>query len=319
MGNCYINRRRDRFYYFKKQGLGFVDYFDKKTKNPILDFVIPQPTAGGGTQFKNMDGVQAQKAEVTNKGVEVSVAAAIVQKKDLIWNVSFNATFVKNKFLAPSLGNVPFVKNTGGLHGQGSSGAYAEVIANGQPIDVFYVPQFNGFDKTTGIGQYSGTPVFSGDPNPKTYIGFNTDVTWKKWNVSISTHGSFGNLIYNNTAMSVLNISNIVGGRNIASGLLGNGENVANAITPSSRFLEKGDYMKLGNVTINYNLGNIGKFIRNANIYASGSNLFVISKYKGFDPEVNVDKTLNGVPSLGVDYIGYPTARTIIFGVNFSL
>jgi iron complex outermembrane receptor protein len=63
----------------------------------------------------------------------------------------------------------------------------------------------------------------------------------------------------------------------------------------------------------------LGKYIRNANIYVSGSNLFVISKYKGFDPEVNVDKALNGVPSLGVDYIGYPTARTIIFGVNFSL
>src|SRR5260221_1075213 len=167
------------FTILKSRVWGFVDYFDKKTKDPILDFVISQPTAGGGTQFKNMDGVQAQKAEVTNKGVEVSVAAAVVQKKDLIWNVSFNATFVKNKFLAPSLGIVPFVKNTGALHGQGSSGAYAEVIANGQPIDVFYVPQFNGFDKTTGIGQYSGTPRFAGDPNPKTYIGFNTDVTWK--------------------------------------------------------------------------------------------------------------------------------------------
>jgi iron complex outermembrane receptor protein len=45
----------------------------------------------------------------------------------------------------------------------------------------------------------------------------------------------------------------------------------------------------------------------------------VITKYNGFDPEVNIDKALNGIPSLGVDYIGYPTARTIIFGVNFSL
>ena len=116
--------------------------------------------------------------------------------------------------------------------------------------------------------------------------------------------------------MSVLNISNIIGGRNIASNLVGNGENVANAITPSTRFLEKGDYMKLGNVTINYGLGKIGEYIKNANIYISGSNLFVLTKYNGFDPEVNVDKSLNGVPSLGVDYIGYPTVRTFIFGIN---
>jgi len=119
--------------------------------------------------------------------------------------------------------------------------------------------------------------------------------------------------------MSVTNISNIIGGRNIASNLLNNGESTANAITPTTRFLEKGDYLKLGNATINYNLGNIGKAIKNANIYLSGNNLFVITKYTGFDPEVNIDKTLNGIPSLGVDYIGYPTARTIIVGVNFSL
>lgn len=298
---------------------GFVDYFNKKTKDPILDFFIAQPTAGSGTQFKNMDGTQAQKAWITNKGVEVSIGAAIIEKKDLAWNVVLNTTFVKNRFMSPELEGVPFVKNTGALHGQGSSGAYSEVIAHNQPIDVFYLPEFRGFDKTTGIGQYSATPIFAGDPNPSTYFGFTTDLTVKKWSATVNVHGNLGNLIFNNTAMSVLNISNIVGGRNIASGIVGNGENVANAITPSTRFLEKGDFLKLGNATINYNIGNIGRFVRNANVYISGSNLFVITKYTGFDPEVNIDKTLNGVPSLGIDYIGYPTARTIMLGVNFSL
>src|ERR1043166_6258913 len=126
-------------------------------------------------------------------------------------------------------------------------------------------------------------------------------------------------MIFNNTAMSVTNISNIIGGRNIASNLVGNGESPANAITPTTRFLEKGDYFKLGNATVNYNLGELGRSIKNVNVYLSGNNLFVISKYTGFDPEVNIDKALNGIPSLGVDYIGYPTARTILIGVNFSL
>ena len=119
----------------------------------------------------------------------------------------------------------------------------------------------------------------------------------------INTHGSFGNKIFNNTAMSVLNINNIIGGRNIATSLVTSGESTANAITPSTRFLESGDYMKLGNATISYRFGNLGRSIRNATIYVSGTNLFVITKYKGFDPEVNVDKALNGIPSLGVDYI----------------
>ena len=307
------------FTILKSRVWGFIDYFSKKTKDPILDFVISQPTAGSGTVFKNMDGKQAQEATVTNKGVEVSLGAAIVEKKDLTWNAVLNLTFVKNKFIAEDLKTIQFIKNTGALHGQGSSGAYAEVIAHNQPIDVFFLPEFLGFDKSTGIAQYGGAPVFSGDPNPTMFLGFNTDVSYKKWKLTIAAHGNFGNKIFNNTAMSVLNINNIVGGRNIASGLLGNGESTANAITPSTRFLEDGGYVKLGNATLNFNIGNLGSHIKNANVYISGNNLFVISKYKGFDPEVNVDKTLGGVPSLGVDYIGYPSARTIIFGVNFSL
>jgi TonB-dependent starch-binding outer membrane protein SusC len=305
---------------------GFFDYFNKRTNNPIVNFVISQPSASG-TIYKNMDGKTypttgyTPKAWITNKGVEFQLGAAVVEKKDLVWNVVLNTTFVKNRFEsdAPELTGITFIKNTGALHGQGSSGAYAQVIATGQPLDVFWLPEFQGFDKATGIGQYSQAPIFAGDPNPNVYLGFNTDLTYKKWGLIINTHGSFGNKIFNNTAMSVTNINNIVGGRNIREGIVGNGESTSNFITPSTRFLESGDYMKLGNATISYRFGNLGKYVKNANVYVSGSNLFVISNYTGFDPEVNVDKTLNGIPSLGIDYIGYPTARTFVVGVNFSL
>ncbi|MFL5739534.1 MAG: SusC/RagA family TonB-linked outer membrane protein [Flavisolibacter sp.] len=303
---------------------GFVDYFDKKTINPIVDFPVSQPTAGG-TLYKNMDGEThptvgyTPKAWVTNKGVEASVGVAIIEKKDFVWNFQGNITFVQNRFESPELAALPFVKNTGGLHGQGSSGAYAEVIANGQPLDVFYLPEFLGFDKASGIAQYSKSPIYAGDPNPDFYYGFSTDATFKKVSLGLNFHGNHGNKIFNNTAMSVLNISNIVGGRNIASGLVGNGENVANAITPSTRFLENGSFLKLGNATLTYRFGDLGKYLKNFSVYISGNNLFVISDYKGFDPEVNIDKTLNGIPSLGIDYIGFPTARTFLLGVNFSL
>jgi iron complex outermembrane receptor protein len=258
------------FTILNKKVWGFVDYFSKKTPDPILDFAVAEPTAGSGTIYKNMDGVQAQEGWVTNKGVEVSLGAQIVENKDFSWDVSANATFVKNKFEAPDLTNVPFVKYTGGLHGQGSSGAYAQVLAAGQPIDVFYLKEFQGFDKTTGLGIYGAQPGFAGDPNPKVFVGFSTNLNYKKWGLTINMHGSFGSLIYNNTNMSVLNVNNIVGGRNIISNLVGNGESTANAITPSTRFLESGDYMKLGNAAINYQLGNIGKFIKGATIYVNG-------------------------------------------------
>ena len=77
--------------------------------------------------------------------------------------------------------------------------------------------------------------------------------------------------------------------------------------------------MKLANATLSYNLGNIGSNLRNANIYLTGQNLFVITNYKGFDPEVNTDKAIEGVPSFGIEYIPYPSSRTILLGISFSL
>jgi iron complex outermembrane receptor protein len=290
---------------------GSIDYFNKKTTDPIILKTIAQPS-GAATQYKNTTG-----AYVRNNGVEVSIGADIIESKDFNWSVNANATFLKNKFVYPEAGSVPFLL-TGALHGQGTSGSYSEAIANGQPINVFYLPVFLGFDKD-GIGTYSSKPEYVANPNPKAYMGFSTDISYKKWSLNLGAHGQFGNKLYNNTAMSVLNISNIVGGRNMASGLVGTAENVSNNISTSSRFLENGSYIKLHNATLRYTLGTVGKVVKNLSISGTVNNAFVISKYKGFDPEVNVDKALNGIPSLGIDYIGYPTQRTFLLGVSFTL
>lgn len=291
---------------------GVIDYFYKRTNDPIFLAVVPQPTGAGGSQYKNLDG-----AYVRNSGVEIGLWGDIIIGKDFNWSANANVTFVKNRFIFPAAGKEPLAL-TGALHGQGTSGAYSEAIAHDQPVDVFYLPEFQGFDKD-GIGIYSAQPDYVADPNPSAYIGFSTDISYKKWSLNLGTHGTFGNKLYNNTAMSVLNISNIIGGRNIASGLVTTSESPSNPITTSTRFLESGNYFKLHSATLRYSFGNVGKSLKNLGVYVSANNVFVISKYKGFDPEVNVDKALNGIPSLGVDYIGYPTQRTYLMGVSFSL
>jgi iron complex outermembrane receptor protein len=117
-------------------------------------------------------------------------------------------------------------------------------------------------------------------------------------------------------------VGSINRGRNIAVSVYEDPikESFANPVTASSRFLEKGNYLKLTNATLSYGVGDIGNsFLRGANIYITGQNLLVITKFSGFDPEVNVDKNVNGVPSVGIEYIPYPSARTFTFGINFSL
>jgi len=241
-----------------------------------------------------------------------------VKNENFTWDISANFEYVRNKFIYPALGTSPLYL-TGSITGQGVSSAFAEAIANGQPIDVFYLREFQGFDKN-GIAITNGqSSYYVGDPNPRVILGISTDLGYKKFNLSINTHGAFGNKIYNNTLTSVTNVGNIANGKNISKTLIGSSESLANPVSASTRFLQSGNYLKLGNATLSYNAGKIGNYIRSLNIFVTGTNLFEITKYTGFDAEVSTDHNNNGVPSLGIDYIGYPTARTITFGINFGL
>ncbi|MCZ4245159.1 SusC/RagA family TonB-linked outer membrane protein [Pedobacter punctiformis] len=293
---------------------GSIDYFNKTTTDLLFPLIPFQPAFAGVPVWTNLPG------EIINKGFELSVNANIISKDDWSWTLGGNATFIKNKVqnLSPAVGII----NTGSLSGGGLSGVTAEVIQNGLPLFAMVTKRFTGLD-ANGFSTYenNGALYYSGNPNPKVLLGVSTNVGYKKFSFTANFNGAFGHDIYNNTANSVLPINNL-GTRNIASNLINQGsvkENIANSTSASSRYIEKGNYLKLANATINYSIGNIGKSIKALNVYVNGQNLFVITKYTGFDPEVNTSKSVNGVPSAGIDYIGYPTARTFNLGVNFSL
>lgn len=294
---------------------GSVDYYTRTTTDPIFQQVVTQP--GPPLRFwTNLDG------SIVNSGVEFAVNAGIIRTKDLNWNFGVNAAFQKNE-LKDFVGAI----ETGGLSGQGISGATSQRLVSGQPINVFYLRTFQGIDKTTGQSIYklnadgSDNLDYVGNPNPKTILGITTDLSYKKWFLAINMNGAFGHSLYNNTANSVLPIGNIIGGRNIAKSIIDGSvkESTSNPLAPSTRYLEKGNYLKLANATISYRLGNVAKYLKNANLALTGQNLFIITKFSGFDPEVNTDKNVNGVPSLGIEYTPYPSARTVLLSFTFSL
>ena len=229
-----------------------------------------------------------------------------------------NATFVKNE-----VSELTAPLNTGGLHGQGITGTTVEVIKNGLPINAFFTKRFLGFDNT-GFAIYEDdgyTLYYVGNPNPKALLGITLSASYKKLSFTANMNGAFGHMIYNNTLNSVINVGSISNGKNIALSVLRDPvkESFANPLSASSRFLEKGNYLKMANMTLAYMIGNIGKNIKGLNVYVTGQNLFTITKFSGFDPEVNTDKNLNGVPSTGIEYIPYPTARVFTFGFNIGL
>ncbi|MBW8685929.1 SusC/RagA family TonB-linked outer membrane protein [Chitinophaga rhizophila] len=295
--------------FFGNRLYGSVDYFYKNTSDLLFNFPAIQP-APASNYWINLP------ANVINKGIELALRGDIISNKNFNWNLGVNATFLTNKL--QNYDGPPVL--TGSISGQGVSDAYAQRLVNNEPLNTFYLRRFEGFDDN-GQGVYTdggNTLFYRGDPNPKTMLGIISAVNYKKWALNISMHGAYGFDVYNNTANTVLPINNL-GSRNIAADLVGTKESLSNPISVSSRYLEKGDFMKMDNATISYSIGNIGKVIKNASVYITGQNLFIITKYSGFDPEVNTDKSINGVTSFGIEYSPYPTARNFLAGINFSL
>ena len=299
------------FAVFKNRLTGSIDYFNKKTTDVLFEQNIVQP-APGGKIWINLPG------NVTNKGLEIMLTGGLVKSKDVNWNLSGNASFLKN-----NVEGLPGFYETGELRGQGFSGVRGQRLISGQPLNVWYLRRFEGIDKATGQSIYAdggNTLYYSGSPNPTMLLGISTDFNYKQFTATVNMNGNFGQYVFNNTAATVLGIGNL-GTRNIAKDLVGNDvkEAISNAPAPSTRNLEKGDYIKMANASIGYRIGNIGNSIRNLNISLTGQNLFFITKYKGFDPEVNTDGGFGGIPSLGIEYIPYPSARTFLIGLSFSL
>jgi iron complex outermembrane receptor protein len=291
-----------------------ADYFYKRTTDLLYPVSPAQPAAPGSViRWQNLT-----DAVIVNKGVELLAGITAVDNQRFGLSFNANATFIKNN-VSGLVGNIP----TGALSGQGLSGVTVERLQSGYPINGYFTQEFTGIDPTTGQASYAdlGAPRYLGNPNPTALAGLSTTVRFAKLSLIVNFNGVFGNKIYNNTLNSVLNVSQIQSGKNIA--LLNYQapikEALSNRLAPSSRFLESGNYVKLNNVTLSYAFGDIGKVFKGASVYAIGQNLFVITKYTGFDPEINTNKSVNGVPSAGIDYTGYPTARTFTFGFNFSL
>lgn len=296
--------KNNRFY-------GSVDYYNKNTTNIIYQSTTIQPGPPANS-YVNLP------ANLTNSGFEIGLGFSIIDKTEFSWDVTANYAYNKNQLKNFTAGGNDIKILTGQINGQGVSGTLGQIITNNQPVNAYYLKSFDGFD--AGGNQIIGAnPAIAGDPNPSSNYGFGTTLKYKRTSLVINAGGAAGFLIYNNTATSVTNISGISSGRNIDENAYNSAEKVSSPVGASARFLEKGDFFKLRNISLVYNFGNKGKYIKDLNAFVNASNLFVITKFSGFDPEVNIDKGNGAYGSRSIEYIPYPTPRTISFGFRFSL
>lgn len=297
------------FAILKSRITGTLDYFNKSTTDLLFFqyFSAPAPSPG---QWINLPG------KVINKGVELGLNVAAVQGKKFSWDVAYNMTVINNTVKNFS----QRVVNTGAINGQGLSGAFAQVIQNGYPLFTYKVTQYNGLN-ANGFGIYPNGidgATLQGSALPKFTAGLTNNFNYGPLSLSVFLNAVTGFYVYDNTANAYFYRGSLLTGHNVSQDVAFTNENVLNSGQVSTRWLEKGDFIRLSNATLGYTvpLKNSTAVVKTLRFSLTGQNLLLITGYKGLDPEINTNKDINNVPSRGIDYTSYPKARTFTFGIN---
>lgn len=307
---------------FNNRVSGEIDYFSSKTRDLLLSF--PLPASNGFTSIVRNVGA------LENKGFEF-----VLNTNNLVgafkWTSSLNISTYRNKIV-----------DMGGSVISGGSRQLGR-IAEGEAYGYFYGYKYAGVNPANGNAQYvnaDGSVVDQdnfdyseqklGNPNPDFYGGFNNKFSYKGFDLDIQSQFVYGNDLYNiagffqsvngdyydNQSRDQMNYWKTPGQiTNIPQPRLYDG----NGALKSSRWVQDGSYFRIKNVVLGYTIPKsfLAKYkIDNARIYMAAQNLFTITKYEGYDPEVNA--TYTGGVNLGHDFYTPPQAKTISFGVNIG-
>jgi hypothetical protein len=308
----------------------------KKTNNILVNYpVASQPVSS----------VAVNGASMQNVGEEFLISSSNISNKDFKWNTSVNISFNQNKVLDIGMG-IPSMPSFGSIYERGS----AINLIQGYGLGEFYGYMAEGVDPATGLelylskdGKKTSSPVPSdrvllGSALPTFVYGMTNDLSYKNFDLTFFIQGAQGNKIFNagrlemEAMRTAINQSADIVNRWKKPGDITDIPAVSvNQSTDntriSTRFLENGSYLRFKTITLSYNfnpklLSGLG--LSSANIYVSGNNLLTITKYKGFDPEVNSygspnNSSDNRNVSLGIDNGAYPQTKMILFGINVSL
>jgi TonB-dependent starch-binding outer membrane protein SusC len=303
---------------------GTVDYFNKVSRDILLEVIPADPVQPAGTLWTNVADMK-----IINKGLEFELLLRKKLGNKMRYEVGGNITFINNV-----VKNSPYtVIPSGSASGSGLTSATINGYINDQPIGTFYLRQFAGFDDkglsiyadTNGDGIFSDKDrIAAGTALPNKIYNLNGNFSHGSFDLGVNFNGVAGNKVYDNTANAnfyKLRLSKGVNTTNEATKYPE--ESINNSAPVSTRFLKDGAFFRLNNAVLGYTMNTsklgIKKYVSTLRLSVTGQNLFLITKYDGFDPDVNTDRSVNGISSYGIDYLTYPKARSVIFGLNIGL
>ncbi|MEG0807420.1 MAG: TonB-dependent receptor [Alistipes sp.] len=334
-----------------------LDYYHKTTSDLIQKKEL-SPSTGKTSVLSNI-------GKVMNEGIEFSVSYNILQNKDWQLRIGGNIAFNRNRvtdiggadqqIFPNNLWNDlrPFIikegRPIGQLYGYIEQGIWStrEEVINSKVFQTTYkdytaesndpatetiirqkwLGEVKIYDKDDNGVINDKDQDYIGNVNPKLLYGFNINVGYKGFDLSVLFNGVYGNDIIN---MSSLRFHNLGQTRNVLKSVLDQAWTPTNGGTSpkiyttngrdlyfSRRYIEDGSYLKLRNLSLGYTYKPKSSKIGTVRIYVSMNNLWTITNYSGYDPEVNAFGS--NPSSRGVDAGGYPQSREYTFGINFTL
>lgn len=300
---------------------GSVDWYNKKTTDLILAFDVDQNLYPSGQLTANV-------GKLSNKGIEFVLNGTPIATDNFSWTTGINLAHNVNKVLTLSDSQFNIDNRlTVQPDGAGQSGATLQILAPGQAIGTFYTFKYAGKD-ANGVSQYYDAAgnlktqgllnktdyYILGNAQPKALIGWTNNVRYKNFDLSVFFRAVLGNKIMNVTRADLFR-PNTAQFTNIPVEVENESAADFNSYKYSSRFIENGSYLRLDNATLGYTFKKgIIPGINNLRLYTTANNLFVITGYKGIDPEINQGGTAPGVDTNNF----YPKTRTFLFGLNVS-
>ena len=314
------------FAFFDSRINGQVDVYSRDTKDMLLDKSVPQ-TSGFSSNFVNI-------GALNNKGVEFQLNGDIIRTRDFNWNVGFNLAYNKSTIL--DLGDTDELNNA-------DSRIKHKV---GKSFYTYYLKDYYGVNPSTGQALWRAADpadpdnedayiltsnynkaryIYAGSPEPKFTGGFNTSLTWKGFDLSAFFEYKLGNnvLIVENRYVNsdgnqnmnqtyrALNYWKEPGDTGVfPKPYIGNSSN--SYAMPSTRWMERGDYLRVKDVTLSYTFPTriIEKIkLGGLKLYVSGLNLYTFHDVNWFDPERGVNGMGSGI---------YPMTKTLVGGVEVS-
>lgn len=302
---------------------GSLDYFNKESSNILLEVTPADPVQPTATYWTNIPDMKIQ-----NNGIELGLDYNGNAGGNFSYNIGGNITYIQNK-----VKDSPYqVLTTGAAQGSGQTGATINGYINNEAIGAFYMFQFDGIgaDGLNVFRDINGDDAtldndrsVVGSAIPKFIYAYHLNFKYNNFDLGFNFNGVGGNKIYNHTAMSLFTKAQLTKSNNTSDfATQYPNEAVSNANTVSTRYLENGSFLRLNNATLGYSLMSdkigLSNVFQSVRVSVTGQNLFVITDYSGYDPEINTGSTSGGIQTFGIDYFTYPKARTFLISLNVT-